>query len=56
MYPDGTEQFADDETETVLIYSPRLTEPELEAFCKSNIEHYQAFHEANLKKLLRETA
>ena len=53
MYPDGTEQFADAETETVLIYSPRLTEPELEAFCKSNIEHYQAFHEANLKKLLR---
>lgn len=53
MYPDGTEQFVDDETETVLIYSPRLTELELEAFCESNIEHYRTFHGANLKQLLR---
>lgn len=53
MYPDGTEQFADDETETVLIYSPRLPEPELEAFCKLNIEHYRTFHEVNFKQLLR---
>ncbi|EOD9974406.1 hypothetical protein ACJ8QK_005309 [Klebsiella pneumoniae] len=53
MYPDGTEQFADDETDTLLIYSPRLTELELEAFCEANIEHYRTFHEANLKQLLR---
>ncbi|MBL1904903.1 hypothetical protein ELE61_30345, partial [Klebsiella pneumoniae] len=53
MYPDGTEQFADDESETVLIYSPRLTEQELEAFCESNIEHYRTFHEKNLKHILR---
>ncbi|MEX0634640.1 hypothetical protein M8494_33560 (plasmid) [Serratia ureilytica] len=56
MYPDGTEQFADDETDSLLIYSPRLTELELEAFCEANIEHYRTFHEANLKQLLRETA
>lgn len=47
MYPDGTEQFADDETDSLLIYSPRLTEHELEAFCEANIEHYRTFHEAN---------
>ncbi|EQC0103621.1 hypothetical protein NGI08_23460 [Klebsiella michiganensis] len=51
MYQDGTEQFADDETETILIYSPRLTEPELEVFCESNIQRYRDFHEVNLKQL-----
>ncbi|BDO05566.1 hypothetical protein KAM622c_51530 (plasmid) [Klebsiella quasipneumoniae subsp. quasipneumoniae] len=41
------------ENDSLLIYSPRLTELELEAFCEANIEHYRTFHEANLKQLLR---
>ena len=53
MYPDGTEQFADDETDTLLIYSPRLTEIEFEAFWELNIEDYRAFHDANVKQLIR---
>lgn len=52
MYQDGTQQFVDDETDTVLVYSPRLKESELEAFCEKNIEHYRAFHETNVREIV----
>ena len=51
--PNGTERFADDETDSLLIYSPRLTGLNLKPFAEANIEHYRTFHEANLKQLLR---
>lgn len=41
MYPDGTQQFADQDCSPVVVYSPRLPEPELEVFCRENIEHYR---------------
>lgn len=52
MYPDGTEQFVDDETDKVMIYSPRLTESELETFCELHIQKYRDFHQVNIKKLV----
>lgn len=50
MFPDGTLQFADQDQRPVVIYSPRLLEPELEEFCRQNIkiyeQHYQDHKEA----------
>ncbi|EJZ60958.1 Hypothetical protein I1A_000037 (plasmid) [Pseudomonas fluorescens R124] len=51
MYPDGMEQFVDDDAEPVHIYSPKLSKAELELFCEKNIAHYQAFHEAHEAQL-----
>ncbi|HCL5581129.1 TPA: hypothetical protein N2N40_002557 [Citrobacter freundii] len=53
LYPDGTQQFVDDEEDPIHIFSPRLTESELEKFCMDNIERYREFHHANMSKLLR---
>lgn len=47
IFPDGTQQFADQDCSPTVIYSPRLPEPELEAFCRSNIERYQLHYEQN---------
>lgn len=47
MFPDGTEQFLEVVGETVHVYSPRLVPAELERFCQTNLERYQAFHEEN---------
>lgn len=44
MYADGTEQFLDDSEEPVHAYSPCLEADALEAFCKENIEKYEAFN------------
>ncbi|WP_218586111.1 hypothetical protein [Pseudomonas sp. MWU12-2323] len=44
MFPDGTEQFMDDDADPVHAYSPRLAPDELESFCKANIDKYQAFN------------
>lgn len=41
MFPDGTQQFADQDSTPVVVYSPRLPELELEAFCRENIERYE---------------
>jgi len=45
MFPDGTVQFADNETYPDVVYSPRMTEDNLEVFCKVNITHYEKYHE-----------
>lgn len=52
LYPDGTQQFVDDEEEPVHVFSPRLKEDALETFCKENIERYREFHQANMVALL----
>ena len=44
MDPDGTLQFADQDCNPVVMYSPRLGEQALEAFCKQHIERYRAHH------------
>ncbi|HGY9632329.1 hypothetical protein LU674_000915 [Pseudomonas alloputida] len=50
MFPDGTLQFADQDQRPVILFSPRLPEPELEEFCRLNIkmyeQHYQQHKEA----------
>lgn len=47
MFADGTYQFADQDCTPVVVYSPRLPELELEAFCRENIERYQKHYEQN---------
>lgn len=46
-FPDGTAQFAENETYPYVVYSPRLTEEKLEQFCKDNLAKYEAYFEAN---------
>lgn len=53
IYPDGTEQFIDDDEEPWNVYSPRLTREELEHFCEKHRAHYQAFHKAHERQLIR---
>ncbi|AVX93251.1 hypothetical protein [Pseudomonas psychrophila] len=53
MHPDGTLQFADQDCEPVAVYSPRLDEQALEAFCKQHIERYRLHHEKH-EELIRE--
>lgn len=43
VFPDGTVQFAENESFPEIVYSPRLTEDELELFCKNNIYHYEKY-------------
>ncbi|TCV51446.1 hypothetical protein [Pseudomonas sp. 460] len=45
MYPDGTLQFADQDCTPVAVYSPRLDEQALEAFCQQHIERYRVHHQ-----------
>ena len=47
MYSDGTYQFADQDCTPAVVYSPRLPEPELEEFCRENIERYRHHYEQN---------
>jgi hypothetical protein len=44
MFPDGTHQFAENETYPQIVYSPRLAPAELEVFCKQNIAAYRQHH------------
>lgn len=46
-FPDGTLQFAENETYPDIVYSPRLSEEKLEQFCKDNLAKYEAYFEAN---------
>lgn len=43
VFPDGTLQFAENETYPDVVYSPRLSIDELEEFCKSNLKRYEAY-------------
>lgn len=47
IFTDGTYQFADQDSKPVIVYSPRLPELELEAFCRENIERYKQHYEQN---------
>ncbi|KAA8698865.1 hypothetical protein [Pseudomonas cannabina] len=51
MFPDGTEQFVDDDAEPALIYSPRLQPEALERFCAEHMERYERFHEEHEAQL-----
>lgn len=53
MFPDGTEQFVDDDEEPVHVYSPRLLPEALERFCEAHIERYQEFHTKHERQLIR---
>ena len=45
VFDDGTVQFAESDTYPDVVYSPRLTESELESFCKKNLHHYERYFE-----------
>ena len=45
VFPDGTVQFAHRDTYPNIICSPRLSEPELELFCKENLAYYEKYYE-----------
>lgn len=47
MFPDGTVQFAENETYPGVVYSPRLTEDRLESFCKANLHYYEKYFDDN---------
>ncbi|SHO23807.1 Putative transmembrane protein [Moritella viscosa] len=51
VFPDGTVQFAENETYPDVVYSPRLTEDELEVFCESNLSKYEAYFETNIEAI-----
>lgn len=51
MFPDGTVQFAENETYPGIVYSPRLTEEQLEDFCEDNIDKYEAYFNDNFKAI-----
>jgi hypothetical protein len=53
IFPDGTYQFANQDSKPVIVYSPRLPELELEAFCRENIERYKQ-HYAQHKQSIDE--
>ncbi|MBX8557060.1 hypothetical protein K5D56_21585 [Pseudomonas cichorii] len=52
MHPDGTFQFADQDCEPVMMYSPRLDEQALEAFCEEHIERYRDHHQKHKAAIL----
>lgn len=49
-FEDGTQQFVDEEGS---VFSPRLPEKELAAFCEEHLETYLAFHGENARKIVR---
>ncbi|PBP37507.1 hypothetical protein [Pseudomonas syringae] len=51
MFPDGTEQFVDDDAEPALIYSPRLQPDALERFCEEHMDRYERFHKEHEAQL-----
>jgi hypothetical protein len=51
MFPDGTVQFAENSTYPDVIYSPRMTEGELEVFCRDNLSEYEQYFEENFETI-----
>ncbi len=47
LFPDGTVQFAQSATYPDTVYSPRLSEEELEDFCAAHLAHYERYFEQN---------
>lgn len=50
-FSDGTMQFAEYKAYPDVVYSPRLTEEDLEVFCKQNMAQYEAYYRANSEKI-----
>lgn len=50
-FEDGTEQFANNDDYPKIVFSPRMTEDELEIFCRDNMHHYEAYYEENKEAL-----
>jgi hypothetical protein len=48
IFGDGTFQFAENNTYPEVVYSPRLSEEDLEKFCEENIAHYETYFENHL--------
>lgn len=46
-FPDGTMQFAENETYPDIVYSPRLNKDELEKFCLDNLLIYEKYFDDN---------
>lgn len=49
VFPDGTVQFAENDMYPDVVYSPRLTEDELEKFCEVNLSKYETYFENNFE-------
>ncbi len=47
IHPDGDCQFAEYDKDTLVVYSPKLPEPELELFCKEHIERYKQHYKTH---------
>lgn len=45
VFEDGTFQFGEPKHYPEAVFSPRLTEPELEEFCEQHLDQYRAFYE-----------
>jgi len=54
IFPDGTEQFADNDSYPDVVYSPRLPLEDLEKFCKKNIKSYEEYFDKYHEKLLED--
>jgi hypothetical protein len=50
-FPDQTVQFAENETYPDIVYSPRMSEKDLEQFCKANISVYEAYFDENFEAI-----
>jgi hypothetical protein len=50
-FPYGTVQFAENETYPDFVYSPRLTEQELEQFCLDNLAKYEVYFDTNFETI-----
>lgn len=55
-FPDGTEQFAENDTYPDIVYSPRLMPEALEAFCKQNIALYEAHFNLHRRAIAQDDA
>lgn len=52
-FPDGSLQFAENKTYPEVVYSPRLTESELEQFCCDNLASYEAYFDMHFDAIDR---
>lgn len=51
VFPDGTHQFAESDDYPDVVYSPRLTEDDLEAFCEKHIHKYEEHFEKHFERI-----
>jgi len=50
-FPDGTVQFAENESYPDIVYSPRLTEQDLDQFCSENLATYERYFDTNFEAI-----